>query len=285
VADNKSYDTVTLPNGDTAKFPTGTPKSVMRAAIYKHWPEYDPANKEKSFGEALLRYGVQDPVAGLAQFGHSLINLPHDAVSLISDNLAKHIPVQAPQNFAKQLGRKGGENTIDSIVSGATEIAPSFLLPEAKLGKIGEAIEAVPKVGRFARSAVAKGLPQALYAGATTPESRGDATLAAGATTVPFSAASYLALSDSPTSKLASKLISTGLGAGLGYGASQAAGAHGAVATGASLLGALLGMHGLSARKNAQDLMYEGVLDKTGNLMPEVEERLQAADRDWETAP
>ncbi len=79
----------------------------------------------------LPRIGA-DALAGLAQFGHGLINAPHNIVNYFSPSLGAKIPAQQDYNYAQMLG-VNAPNLGDKLIQGAAQFAPYMALPGGAL--------------------------------------------------------------------------------------------------------------------------------------------------------
>jgi hypothetical protein len=81
----------------------------------------------------LPRIGA-DALAGVAQFGHGLINAPHNLVNVVSPSLAAKIPTQQDYNYSQMLG-VNNPNVLDKLLQGFTQYAPYMGLPVGMLGQ------------------------------------------------------------------------------------------------------------------------------------------------------
>lgn len=104
-------------------------------------------------------------VAGLAQLGHNILNAPHNLVNAVSPSLASHIPAQQSYDFAQML--KLPNTTSDKIVQGLAANAPALAMPELPLGAAGNAVRAIPGIGKFTANAMSRVAPQAALGAAT----------------------------------------------------------------------------------------------------------------------
>lgn len=217
----------------------------------------DPNN---TIGQQALRYGVKDPLAGLAELGHGAINAPHNLAALFSEKLASHIPTQANFDYSAALGiPENKKNLVDRLIQSAPELATSMALPETKLGSLGTAIENIPKVGSYLKTGLGNALSQGLFAASQSPHDQTTDGLTAGGIAAPLSVLAKGTLEADPMVKNISRAL-LGLGSGaLGY---QGAKAVGAGDYGSDIFGALLGMAGYkggSAKKLAAENVLKGV--------------------------
>lgn len=214
------------------------------------------AQPEESFGQKALRYAVKDPLLGMVKAGQSLHNIFYKP-DVTDYSAAFGLP-------------EDKKDLADKLIQFAPDLAGSLVLPEAKLGSVGRAIERIPEAGKYLKTALANAISQGGYAAAMSPQDKGTAATEAAGISAPFSALSKAALSGSPALKVASRL---GLGAGgglLGY--------HGAKALGAGdmtsdLVGALMGLGGIkglnpkeSVLKGVEGTNYQPMLDASRRL-------------------
>lgn len=291
---------VTLPNGQELEFPEGTSQDVMRNAIYKQFPEYSPkdsrANVESKAGEesflsklpknigiGLLQAtkGIADAPNEIAQaldkrstaFGSlkntfdEMLPIPSN-VKLSSGGLSELIPKSPDVDFAKILGQKN-KTKGDELTQALISLLPSLFLPEAKLGKLGSAIESIPKAGRALRSGVGTAIPQAAYA-ATQSDNPLDSAQSTAEIAGPIAAISEVIKSGSPLARTLGRLGLGGAGAYLGHEVGQDVGGHGDIG---ALAGALLGSLGKKPSSFARKDMLSGVQGT------EYKESLEAAKR------
>lgn len=260
---------IELPNGQELEFPDGTSSEVMRNAIHKNFPEYaamyegEKSEPQKSQDETdkenILRYAVKDPLAGLAQLGHGILNAPHNLAGLFSERLASHIPKQEEFNYSEALGIPENEkNLADRAIQFAPEIAASLALPGARLGKVGDVLEMLPGWGKYLKTGLSNAISQGALA-ASQSEEPGKAALEAGSIAGPFSALSQATLSGSPALRNISRAL-LGLGAGgLAYSGAKSVGAPEPAADIAAVLGAALGGKGGSTERRIRENMLKGV--------------------------
>lgn len=272
MADYKEH---VLPNGQMARFPSSMTDEQIQHAITANFPK----EEKEGIGERAFRLGVKDPLIGLANFGHGLLNAPHNIVrgledlgrrlgdiysqnipgpSVSSKRLSDLIPKQENYNFAEMLGQKGSGTSADQAIQTLTEIAPSFLLPSARLGSTGKVIERIPKVGKLAERITAEAIPQAAFA-ATQSEDPIHAAEIAGAVTTPFTLTSQLAKSSSPKVRTAAKIAAGGLGAIAGKEAAELMGFKDSGETLGAIIGGVLGGRGMQTKKGLIKDALEGV--------------------------
>lgn len=236
------------------------------------WAVEESMPKTQSLKDKVLRYGVKNPVSGLAKFGNKVINLPPTLGHMIGLDF---MPFYEPNfDYDKAVGLSDEKNLSDIGVQLIPELLGAIAVPEANLGKAGAAIGKIPKAGKYIQKILSQGLPQAGYAAALAgPEQQTEAALMAGGTMAPFSVASQLAMSTSPWARRAAQ----GLGGVLGY----ELGKHGGEALGLSPIGgdiagmALggLGARGMTTQRMMQQRLTEGMNSEVAK------ERLEAARR------
>lgn len=126
-----------------------------------------PKENVNDFNPSFWEQLAPNILAGTAQFGHSLLNAPHNIVNAISPEMASHIPKQQEYDYAKMLGLS--DTLSNKIVQGVTEAVPSMIMPGARLGKAGELIGKIPAAGKYLSEATGRLLPQ-IGLGAATNE-------------------------------------------------------------------------------------------------------------------
>lgn len=119
----------------------------------------------ESFEPSFMDKLAPNILAGLANFGHGIVNSPHNLINLISPQAASYIPKQDEYDFSSMLKLPG--TTGDKLVQGLTEGIPSILMPSAKLGKAGEVISKVPGAGKYISDALGRIIPQVGLGAAT----------------------------------------------------------------------------------------------------------------------
>lgn len=234
--------------------------------INPHGDSIDKSSLEPSFMQKL----APNILAGLAQGGHEIINAPHNIAQLISPKLGARIPKQQDYDYAQLLGLPDTASLSDKLVRGLAQNLPGIVAPEAKLGKLGEAIEKVPYAGRLLRKSIGNALPASIYSAIQNPESPGSSAAEAGEATLPFSAVSNFITSANPYARIVGRLGLGAVGGALGYEGAKQLGINpelGAVAGGTT------GLIGASPSKLAKETMLEGV-EKTP-----YQEKLAAANR------
>lgn len=106
---------------------------------------------------------------GLTEGGRNIANTPHNIANLVGQG--DKIPnLAAPDyDYAKAYGMEEPASLSDKIIRSLAQYAPAMALPGMNLGKAGEAIGAIPKVGEFLSGAAQQAVPQAAF-GATQNE-------------------------------------------------------------------------------------------------------------------
>lgn len=164
----------------------------------------EPEDNENLFQKA-IRLGIKDPAIGVLNMGREFANLP----SKLSGG---KIPEFSPSNvdFSELLGVKDRSPT-DKLIQFAGQYGPSFALPGVGLGRAGQALGSIPKVGGMLSKAVSAAIPQGAYSAAQAPQDSLKAGAETGATMVPLDMLTQLMGSTSPKVKAAAKMAGFGL--------------------------------------------------------------------------
>lgn len=268
---------VELPNGQEAEFPDGTSKDVMQNAIHKKFPEYakkPPKPEEETEHDAIVRYGLKDPLAGLLNFGsRGATSAGNLAIGLIN-KLGGNLPKQESTDFSEILGLPKEKNMGDVIGQFAGEMAPALLAPETEIPWVSNALMKLPAWGKYLKTALGNAVTQGAIAASQSPENQGEAALEAGGIAAPFSALSEAIKSGNPMVRNVGRILG-GLGAGgLGYYGAKSVGAPEPAADVAAVLGASLGgKGGNTATRVARDVLkgvegtpYQEALDAAKRL-------------------
>jgi len=254
---------IELSNGQIAEFPDNLTREQIESSLRNRFP---PKPKENLL-QKVVRYGIKDPSIGLLNMGREFANLPH--------KLTKgYIPELSPSDyeFGPALGVEN-PNAADKLIQFAGQYAPAFAIPGMNLGKAGEALSSIPKVGRFVSKAVSEATPQGIYSGIQSPEEPLKSGAVSAGTMVPFSVLSELMQSTSPKVKLMAKILS---GTGAGLLGREGAKSAGTGETGADILGMFtgaLGARGFGTKKDMMRKLTEGVSPEVANP------RIQAANQ------
>src|SRR6185503_14269659 len=154
-----------------SKYPQYDDMSDMQLADALHTKYYSDIPKDQYYE----KIGMKQPsnemgflnklprniAAGTAELGRNLLNIP----------AALHLPYAErfePFNYGSALGIK--EPTLaDSLIQSLAQYAPGFAIPGVGLGRAGQAISKIPKVGSFLSEAASQAIPQGLF-GATQNE-------------------------------------------------------------------------------------------------------------------
>jgi len=112
---------------------------------------------------------------GLTEAGRNLADLPFKVGRKfgITDFEAPKVDYQEGYGIGEPTSMS------DELVRSLAQYAPAILIPGMALGKAGEAISVIPKVGSFLSEAASQAIPQALY-GATQNESATKGALEGG---------------------------------------------------------------------------------------------------------
>ena len=169
----------------------------------------------KGIGEDWLHFGRNLASGGLEGL-RGIGNIPHQLH-------LPYAPYFEPTDFRKMVGLNKNASLSDKLIEGIGQFAPALLAPEANLGKIGKAIESIPKIGKYAKSIIGNALPQGLYSATQDEVNPLKTGLESGASTAPFSAAMTAIGNRNPYIRAIGKASLGGLGAASGYLGAQAA--------------------------------------------------------------
>src|SRR6201986_5619749 len=81
---------IRLPNNEIANFPDEMSDSEIESILQNQFG-FTNRNREP-LSSNVGRYGIKEPLAALGEFGHNLLDVPHNVASLISENFAEKIP-------------------------------------------------------------------------------------------------------------------------------------------------------------------------------------------------
>lgn len=211
---------------------------------------------------------------GLANLGQSAANLPRNAVNLFSPETASRMP-ESNYNFAQAFGQEQTDPS-DIFTQQISEIAPSFLLPGASLGKSGQLLSGL-KGGKYLQAAASQGIPQGIYAGMLglneSPEVGAEMGAAAGGITGSLSAISEMVRSGNPYLKLAGKAGQSVAGGYLGHQLGSLTGIPGTEELG-GITGAVLGGRGINLNKNAKKTVLGEINPDEATKIVEASRRL-----------
>lgn len=266
--DTDGYIEIEMPDGSIAEFPSSMTDGQIAAAIEKQFPR----KKSESLKEKVLRYGIKNPVSGLAKFGNKIINLPPTLGHMAGLDFMPFY--ESEFNYDVAVGLPKEKNIGDIGVQLIPELLGAVAVPEANLGKVGAALSKIPKAGNYIQKILSQGIPQAGYAAAmANPNEKTQAALTAGATMAPFSVASEFAKSTSPAARLAAQGIGAIGGYELGKHSTEAIGASPQFGDLAGVIAGALGARGMTSPRMMQQRLTEG-------MNPEVvKERMAAANR------
>lgn len=158
---------VKLPDGNYGKFPDYMSNEQIEGVIHKQFgkPESSLAKGFKNVGKDWKDF-LKDAAIGGLEMGRGIANTPHNIANLLGHPDA--IPNFADPEFdyAKALGAEEDPNITHQAVRMLSQYAPAMALPGANIGRAGEAIGAIPKIGEFLAGATEQAIPQAAF-GAT----------------------------------------------------------------------------------------------------------------------
>lgn len=250
------YIEVELPDGSVGEFPSSMSDMEISQAIQR---TYKP-KKQETFLQGVTR-GPRNVGAALNKLVHRSANIPSGLASMMGDpESAKILEVLPGLDIDKLWGIPKNKHWTDILAQAGPEIAGAMLLPEANLGKAGQAIGKIPKAGKYLQKILSEGIPQAAYAGLMAPnQQRGESAATAGITQAPFSAASQMALSTKPyLQRLGSNLAGIAGGAATSYGLEQAGAPH-SVSGGIGLAAGLLGKKAAGTKAMMMDELAGGI--------------------------
>lgn len=211
------------------------------------------------FRDLLSRYLVKNPVAGLAQFGHEILNAPHNIANMFSEKLSEKIPKQEEFDYAEALGLPKEKNIGDTLSRAAPELMASLALPETKIPYLSKVLTQIPKAGKYIQSAFGNALSQGGFSAAMSPKDQLENGLTSASIAAPFSALATAAGGGNP---LLRKIGRLGLGGGAGYLGYEGAKAAGVPETGADtigLLAAILGSKGINLKGQIREKTLSGI--------------------------
>lgn len=222
---------------------------------------------------------AKDVLAGTAQYGHELLNLPYNITKLFSDKLASYIPHQQKYDFGKMVGVTKPSPT-DVAIQDITSTLPAFAIPETKIGEVGDLLQKIPAAGKYLEKALGTAIPQAGFAGAqaleNAPEDAGKAALSAGLMSAPFGAVSEMIRSGSPIMKNLGRAGAFGGATLAAEQGGQSIGLPSGVSYPAALLMGYLAQKGVRPSTAAQRSVFGDVAKEN---LPKAKERLAGARR------
>ncbi len=212
-------------------------------------PTEEPVDDENLL-QKVIRYGVKDPLAGLLTLGKELGNVPH--------KIFPSLPAQPDYDWSKEVGIEN-PGSADKLIQGLAQYGPSMAIPGMGLGRAGQAISAIPKVGKFAAKAISEAIPQGLYAASQAPQDNLKAGAEAGATMVPFSLLAQIMQGTNPIARNLARGLAAGGSAYLGRESAKGLGFGETGSDIAALVGGALGGRGYKSPKEMKRGLVEGV--------------------------
>ena len=222
-------------------------------------------DKQESDQAWYSRY-PRDLASGLLEGARGIGNIPH----------MLHLPYAPyfePTDFNKIVGLKGEPGVVDNAFNILGQFAPALLAPEASLGKVGTALEKIPKYGKYIKSILGNAIPQSAYALTQDEDSPVKSAAEAGVVSAPFSAAATAVGSKSPLIRALGRMGAGSLGAAGGYFGAQALGLPQSLQNSAAAIGGGIGLVGKSPKSSVLKQIAEGI-DGTN-----YKEKLAAAQR------
>lgn len=222
---------------------------------------------DENLFQKIMRYGVKDPAIGVLNMGREFANLPNKVSG-------GRVPEFAPSDFdyGKALGVEN-PSPADKLVQFAGQYAPSFAIPGVGLGRAGQALGKIPKVGRFIQRAVSEAIPQAAYSAAQAPQEQGKAAAETAATMAPLSMINQLMESTNPKVKAIAKLVGGGASGLIGRQGAQGLGFG---ELGSDVIGGVVGALGGRHMDSIKDRKLR--LAKAADT-PLAQEKMAAAER------
>lgn len=213
-------------------------------AQFSRGQQQEQPEDDENLIQKIVRYGIKDPAIGLLRGGREFANLPHK----ISGG---RIPEFSPSdfNFGEALGVENS-GSADKLIQAVGQYGPSLALPGVGLGRAGQALGNIPKIGKFASKAISEAIPQGLYGAAQAQEHAGKSGAEAAGTTLPFSILAQLMNSTNPKVKVLAKVITGGGGGLLGRETAKGLGFGEFGSDIAALAGSALGARGFDSEKD-----------------------------------
>ncbi len=155
-------------------------KPLSKGSIaFDEYPDLSKPINQNEFDPSFAEKLAPNIIAGAAEAGHGILNTPYNIGKYLEEKsknqptLAKklgwsseNIPHLPEYNYPEMLGLPKNSTLADKLIRGIVEFAPAMALPEAELGKAGQALTKIPMVGNYLNKAARIGVPQAGY-GAT----------------------------------------------------------------------------------------------------------------------
>lgn len=214
-----------------------------------------------------VRYGLKDPAIGLLNMGREFANLPHKISGGSIPELSR-----SDFEFGEALG-VDDPTPMDKLIQFGGQYGPSLAIPGVGLGRAGQAISKIPKVGKYVSKAVSESLPQALYGASQAPQDLLKAGAETGGTMVPLHMLTQLMGSTSPKVKTIAKILGGGASALLGREAAKSMGFGELGSDSAALFLGALGARGMDTVKDRKTRLSEGI------NVPLANKKLKAAER------
>jgi hypothetical protein len=261
---------VELPDGSIqpVEHPDGWTDEQIRTAVRKRLPktqiQKNATNSiEKSESEtepnAIIRYGIKDPLVGLLNFGSRGSASINNLAIALNNKLGGNLQKQEPTDFSEMLGIPKEKNLGDTFAQFAGEIAPALLAPETEIPWVSKALMKLPAWGKYLKTALGNAVTQGAIGASQSPENQGTAALESGAIAAPFSVLSQAIREGNPTVRNISRALgAVGVG-GLTYAGAKSIGAPEPVADLSAVLGASLGGRGGNIQKRVRENMLKGV--------------------------
>src|SRR5882757_7265574 len=114
---------VRMPDGSmqAMSHPDDWTDEQVKSAIYKNFPQNNkPKEQEESFGQKAFKYGVKDPLAGAAELGNAILNIPHGLGKLAGINIPAH---EEGYDYSAALGiPEDKKNLTDRLIQFAPDL-------------------------------------------------------------------------------------------------------------------------------------------------------------------
>ncbi len=236
----------------------------------KDWiAQYGEKPKEaasKPGGESFITKLPRSLTAGILEGLRGIGNIPH----------ALHLPNAPhfePTNFRQMVGLNEPATTADKLSEIGGQFLPAIIAPEAQLGRAGEAIQQIPKVGKFIKSAIGNAVYPAAYTATQSEEHPLKEAGKTAAETLPFTALMQGIASRNPYLRIAAHAGLGGAGAATGFFGAKGLGLPTSAQLSGAAIGALAGLLGRNPTREAQKQIAETLSGKN------YEEKLRAGER------
>lgn len=231
--------------------------------------QYDERHQESNQqpeGESFITKLPRNLTAGLLEGLRGIGNVPH----AIAPNYFHHFK---PTDFRKMVGLNEPATTADKLSEIGGQFLPAIIAPEAQLGRAGEAIQKIPKIGKFIKSAIGNAIYPSAYAATQSEDNSFKEAGKTAAETLPFTALMQGIASRNPYLRIAARTGLGGIGASTGFLGAKVLGLPTSAQLSGAAIGSLAGLIGRNPTREAQKQIAETLSGKN------YEEKLKAAER------